>query len=137
MTGMRIQARGLILCEEWRVEGPDAGEREAPDVMAPAMQMGRYEAQGNDEDLEAWYAQERMARVADTPGCIGARKYLVATGSPKHSVLYEFTSLEAREENYIALEETEWTKRVHGYLVHPPGSPLAASRIWPPQDEIS
>ena len=105
--------------------------------MAPAIQMGRYEAQGNDEDLEAWYAQERMARVADTPGCIGARKYLVATGSPKHSVLYEFTSLEAREENYIALEETEWTKRVHGYLVHPPGSPLAASRIWPPQDEIS
>ena len=137
MTGMRIQARGLILCEEWRVEGPDADKREAPDVMAPAIQMGRYEAQGNDEDLEAFYAQERMARVADTPGCIGARKYLVATGSPKHSVLYEFTSLEARAENYIALEETEWTKRVHGYLVHPPGSPLAASRIWPPQGEIS
>ncbi len=135
MVSMRIRARGLVLCEEWRVEGPDAAAREAPDVMAPAMQMGRYDAHGNDEDLQAWYAQERMTGVADTPGCMGARKYLVATGAPKHSVLYEFTSLAAREENYVPLEETEWTKRVHGYLEHPPGSPLVGSRIWPPLED--
>lgn len=132
MTGMRLRAKGLILCEEWRVEGPDADKREAPGVMAPAIQMGRYEAQGNDEDLQAWYAQERMAGVSRTPGCVGARKYLIATGAPKHSVLYEFTSLAVREANYISLEETEWTRRVHGYLAHPPGSPLVGSRIWPP-----
>lgn len=130
MADARIRARGLILCEEWRVEGPEA--REAPGVPAPAMQMGRYDAGGRDEDLQAWYAQERMAGVARTPGCVGARKYLAATGAPRHAVLYEFSSLAAREAHYVALEETEWTRRVHGYLVHPPGSPLVGSRIWPP-----
>lgn len=132
MADARIRARGLILCEEWRVEGPEAGAREAPGVPAPAMQMGRYDAGGRDEDLQAWYAQERMAGVARTPGCVGARKYLAATGAPRHAVLYEFSSLAAREAHYVALEETEWTRRVHGYLVHPPGSPLVGSRIWPP-----
>lgn len=130
MADARIRARGLILCEEWRVEGPEA--REAPGVPAPAMQMGCYDAGGRDEDLQAWYAQERMAGVARTPGCVGARKYLAATGAPRHAVLYEFSSLAAREAHYVALEETEWTRRVHGYLVHPPGSPLVGSRIWPP-----
>lgn len=130
MADARIRARGLILCEEWRVEGPEA--REAPGVPAPAMQMGRYDAGRRDEDLQAWYAQERMAGVARTPGCVGARKYLAATGAPRHAVLYEFSSLAAREAHYVALEETEWTRRVHGYLVHPPGSPLVGSRIWPP-----
>lgn len=131
MVGRRVQPRGLIFCEEWRIDGPNVSERESG-TLAPAIQMGRYDAQGNDEDLEAWYAQERMLGVERTDGCIGARKLLAATGSPKHSVLYEFVSLEAREANYVALEETEWTHRVHGYLLHPPGSPLVGARIWPP-----
>lgn len=134
MTDARIRAKGLILCEEWRVEGPEAGAREAPGVLAPAMQMGRYDAGGEDEDLEAWYARERMAGVSTTPGCLGARKYLAATGAQRHAVLYEFASLAAREAHYVALEETEWTRRVHGYLTHPPGSPLVGSRLWPPLD---
>lgn len=131
MTGRRVQPLGLIFCEEWRADGPDVASRESG-TLAPAIQMGRYDAQGNDEDLEAWYAQERMVGVECTKGCVGARKLLASAGSPRHSVLYEFVSLKAREDNYVALEETEWTHRVHGYLLHPPGSPLVGSRIWPP-----
>ena len=133
MVSRRINALGLIFCEEWRIEGPSAASREAEDVLSPAIQMGRYDAQGNDADLQAWYAQERMPGVERTEGCVGARKLLASSGAPRHSVLYEYVSLEAREENYVALEETEWTHRVHGYLLHPPGSPLVGSRIWPPQ----
>lgn len=131
MISLRDQALGFIFCEEWRAEGPDADSRE-PGTIGPVIQMGRYDAQGNDEDLEAWYAQERMIGVERTEGCIGARKLLASVGSPRHSVLYEFVSLEAREANYVSLEETDWTHRVHKYLLHPPGSPLVGSRIWPP-----
>ena len=83
---------------------------------------------------EAFYAQERhggsrgyarLHRREKIPGGGRAR--------PNIPVLYEFTSLEAREENYIALEETEWTKRVHGYLAHPParlcGKPHLAAAV--------
>ena len=132
MVSRRVKPLGLIYCEEWRAEGPDAGAREGADILSPAIQMGRYDARGNDEDLQTWYAQERMAGVERTSGCVGARKLLASSGSPRHSVLYEYVSLEAREENYASLEETEWTHRVHGYLLHPPGSPLVGSRIWPP-----
>ncbi len=131
MVSRRVNPLGLVFCEEWRIEGPDAASREGEDILSPAIQMGRYDAQGNDDDLQAWYAQERMPGVERTKGCVGARKLLASSGRPKHSVLYEYVSLEAREENYVSLEETEWTHRVHGYLLHPPGSPLVGSRIWP------
>jgi hypothetical protein len=131
MAARRVRPLGFIFCVEWRADGPDVASRESG-TLAPAIQMGRYDAQGNDEDLEAWYAQERMPGVERTKGCVGARKLLASAGSPRHSVLYEFVSLKAREDNYVALEETEWTHRVHGYLLHPPGSPLVGSRIWPP-----
>lgn len=133
MLSCRLNSLSLIFCEEWRVEGPSAGSGGPVDMLSPAIQMGRYDAQGNDEDLQAWYAQERMPGVERTEGCVRARKLLSSSGSPRHSVLYEYTSLEARERNYVALEETEWTHRVHGYLLHPPGSPLVGSRIWPSQ----
>ena len=58
MVSRRVNPRGLVYCEEWRIEGPDAASREGEDILSPAIQMGRYDAQGNDDDLQAWYAQE-------------------------------------------------------------------------------
>ena len=131
MIGRRIRPLSMILCEEWRVEGPDADKRGPAHTLAPAIQMGRYDGNGNDEDLEAWYAQERMLAVECTPGCVGARKLLAAVGEPKHAVLYEFVSLEKREIHYFPIEETEWSQRVQRYLIHPMGSPVVGRRIWP------
>ena len=127
----RDNVKDVILCEEWRIEGPESKQRIEGTVPSPLIQMGRYDAQGNDNNLQEWYAQERMLRVSNTSGCVGARKMIVANGSPRHSVIYEFVSFESREKNYIELEETEWTKHVHSFLLHPPGSPLVAERIYP------
>jgi hypothetical protein len=70
------------------------------------------------------------------PGCIGACKLLAAAGWGKHSVFYEYTSLEAREEQFVPHEEKvhetgSWTARILPQLVHAPCSPAVGRRIWP------
>ena len=131
MVGCRVNASSLILSEEWAIEGPEIGVCE-PHTLAPAIQMGRFDAQGHDEDLQSWYAQERMASIAHIDGCVRARKLLAGVGRPHHAILYEFASLAAREAHFVAHEDTQWSRRVHGYLLHAPGSPLVGARIWPP-----
>ncbi len=59
-------------------------------------------------------------------------------GWAKYSVMYEFTSLQARMEGFelpheaLALDEKNWTGRVVRYTQHTPGSPTVGERIWPP-----
>jgi hypothetical protein len=70
------------------------------------------------------------------PGCIGACKLLAAAGWGKHSVFYEYTSLEAREEQFVPHEEKvhetgSRTSRILPQLVHAPYSPAVGRRIWP------
>ena len=70
------------------------------------------------------------------PGCIGARKLLATVGWGKHSILYEYASLEAREERFVPHEEQahdgqSWTARILPQLVHAPCSPAVGRRIWP------
>ena len=133
MLDLRIRARAWVYTVEWHIEGPESRKRDERGIPAPAIQMGRFNAPRDDEeDLESWYAQERMPLVSRTPGCIEGRKLLAAAGDPKHGVLYDFLSLETRDSHFVPVEETEWSGRVHRYLVHPPGSPFVGRRIWPP-----
>jgi len=58
-------------------------------------------------------------------------------GWAKHSILYEYTSLEARNKSYMSMEDGRpemkaWADRVVAKLVHAPGSANLATRIWPP-----
>jgi hypothetical protein len=133
MIGLRVLPRAWIYTVEWSMDGPESRTRDSRGIPAPAIQMGRFNAPREDEeDLGAWYAQERMPMVSRAPGCVGGRKLLAAAGDPKHAVLYEFISLEARENHFVPLEETAWSDRIHHYVVHPPGSPFVGRRIWPP-----
>lgn len=133
MLGLRIRPRTWVYTIEWRMEGPEFHSREEMGMPASVIQMGRFNVPRNEEeDLGAWYAQERMPLVHRTPGCIEGRKLLAAAGDPKHGVLYDFLSIEARDAHFVSLEETKWSERVHRYVVHPPGSPFVGRRIWPP-----
>jgi hypothetical protein len=89
-----------------------------------------------EDDVGAWYAQHRLPFMAAMPGCIGARKLLATAGWGKHSILYEYVSLEAREQHFIPHEEqahdaASWTARILPQLVHAPCSPAVGRRIWP------
>ena len=81
--------------------------------------------------------------MAQLRGCIATRKLAGVAGWAKHSVLYEFVSLEARLRNFeephqaLALDRTRWESQVIAGTVHAPGSPFIGERIWPPQVAVS
>ena len=133
MIGRRIRPMTYVHTVEWHTEGPESGRGGPTGMPGPFIQMGLFDASGQDEDLGTWYVQERMALWSRTPGCVRGRKLLATVGPERHSVLYDFTSLELRKQYFPALNSTEWSLRLHPYLVHPPGSSFLGKRIWPPE----
>jgi hypothetical protein len=141
MIGSRRETYACIFAEEARVDGPDVKTRAPGITPGPYIQMGNFNVTSYtiENDVGAWYAQHRLPFMAAMPGCIGARKLLATAGWGKHSVLYEYTSLEAREERFVPHEEKvheagSWTARILPQLVHAPCSPAVGKRIWPPID---
>ena len=138
--GQRAGARPCVFVEEARVTGPDYGLCEPGGVTGPAIQTGSFRVRTPEDeiDLGGWYAQYRLPHMAGMPGAMRTRKLACVAGWAKHSVLYEFTSLEARlkyfEEPHeaLALDEREWTSRIVKYTIHAPGSPTVGQRLWPP-----
>lgn len=139
MLALRVGARSGIFLEEARVDGPEAGWRAQNTGLSPCIQLGSFNADSwqNEEEMLDWYAHCRMAAMAGLSGCIGVRKLVSVSGWAKHGVLYEFTSLATRnahfpghEMNYP--ERRAWSDRVVPTLIHAPGSPNVATRLWPP-----
>ncbi|MBI4192052.1 MAG: hypothetical protein HY525_16115 [Betaproteobacteria bacterium] len=137
MLAMRRGERVNIMVEEARVDGPEAAQRAAGTAPGPCIQLGSFNANSFEAELLAWYARWRMPALSKLPGCIGMRKLVSVSGWAKHGVLYEFLSLEARGEHLPTLsklypEMEAWTDRFIPKLIHEPGSPNVARRIWPP-----
>jgi hypothetical protein len=142
MASRRIGVRPCIFSEVVRIDGPEAGQRLAGTTPGPAIQMGSFRTSTVEEEMDAgaWYTQYRLPAIAKMPGAIGARRLACIAGWPKHGVLYEYTSLEARLEHFqqhesLGESEGEWTNRVITYTIHSPGSPSVARRIWPPVED--
>ena len=90
-----------------------------------------------EDEIAEWYAECRLPSLVQLPGCIRARKLVSVSGWAKHAALYEFTSLEARNEHFVFYERAHpemeaWSVRVVKNLVHAPNSSNVALRIWPP-----
>ena len=138
MLAMRQGARTAIFTEEARGEGRDAKKRDRRDSPAPCIQIGSYNADVKDEDeLLSWYAHFRFLAVSKLPSAIAIRKYVSASGWAKHGVMYEFTSIEDRDRQFRSNEAKDvkthaWTTELIPRLLHAPGSPNVAQRIWPP-----
>ena len=138
MLAMRSGERVNIAVEAARVEGPAAPDYQGGMALAPCIQLGSYNCDYQDEDeLLAWYAQWRMAAMRTLPGCIRTRMLASVSGWAKHAILYEFESVEIRNEYFPAHEAQRpdmkaWSSRVVKKLVHAPGSANLATRIWPP-----
>jgi hypothetical protein len=138
MMGIRQHSSACILAEETRVDGPDAAQRGPGLTSAPVIQMGNYNAASPavEDDLGAWYAQQRLPLLAALPGCMGARKLLATVGAFKHAILHEFVSLELRGRHFgpheaEARDPGTWMGRVRPQLSHAPRSPAVGQRIWP------
>lgn len=141
MLAETLNVRAAVFIEQAYVAGPEMAARPKGSVPGPAIQMGSFRTKTVEDewDLAAWYAQYRLPAISAMAGCIGARKLVSVAGWAKHAVLYEYTSLQARQEGFqphesLALDETVWTNRIINYTVHTPGSPHIGERIWPPVD---
>jgi len=138
MKALWMGARLCVFAEEARINGPEYDQQVPSGTPGPAIQMGSFRTKTVDDefDLAAWYAQYRFPAMARMPGCISTRKLLSVAGWAKHAVLYEFVSLEARQQHFhghetLGLDKTVWTNKIINYTVHAPGSPSVAERIWP------
>lgn len=138
MIALRREVYACIFAEEARVDGPDVRRRAPGITPGPYIQMGNFNVSrfSLEDEVGAWYAQHRLPFMAAMPGCIGARKLLAAAGWGKHSVLYEYASLEARAAHFVPHEEKvhdpgSWTARILPQLIHAPCSPAVGRRIWP------
>lgn len=139
MLALRLGMRTAVFTEEARVNGPEPREFGPGTGPGPAIQMGSFRMRTPEEDFDLgrWYAQYRLPFMARMPGCIATRKLVGVAGWAKHSVLYEFTSLDKRLRNFeepheaLALDSTRWQSKVMAGTVHTPGSPFIGERIWP------
>lgn len=136
MLAMRRSERTNIMIDEDRVDGPEARQRKRGEALSPCIQLGSFNAGSNDEEeILAWYAQWRLPSLSKLPGSVGMRKLVSVAGWAKHGVLYEFTSLAARNEHFPDHEQANpemeaWTDRFVRKLLHAPGSPNLAQRIY-------
>lgn len=137
MRALRANERVAIMTEEARASGPESGQHPDGTGLAPCIQLGSFNALAGEEDeLLAWYARWRMRKMETLPGCVRVRKLAGVSGWAKHAVLYEFTSVQARNAHFPTHEHAypeleAWTDKVVRKLIHAPRSPQIAQRIWP------
>ena len=137
MLALREGERVNIMCEAARVEGPAAASYKEGMALGPCIQIGTFQAKWQDEfEALKWYAQWRMPAMQKLAGCIRARKLASVAGWAKGSILYEFTSFEARNHFLHSHEDGDanrvWSDKVVASLTHAPGSANVAERTWPP-----
>lgn len=135
MLALRVDAAANVMIEHARIEGPDAGRREKGAALAPCIQLGSFQFDGDEDELLAWYTQWRLPSMTTLPGCIAVRKLVSVAGWAKHGILHEFTSVAARNENFVNHEarhhpeKAVWSEKVTGQVIHAPGSPNVARRL--------
>ncbi len=138
MLALRVGERVNIVTEEDRAAGPAAKKREGKLALAPCIQLGSFNAgSAHEDEILDWYANWRLPAMSKLPGCLGIRKCASVSGWAKHIVLYEFESLAARDAHFPFHENANpamaaWTDALVRKLIHAPGSPNVATRLWPP-----
>ncbi len=136
MLAMRAGERVNIFTDENGIGGPEAGRRDPKQALSPCIQLGSFNAGSADEDeILDWYANWRLPSMNKLPGCVGIRKLVSVSGWAKHGVLYEFVSLSERNKHFPEHEKVNpemdaWTDRLVRQLLHAPGSPCVAQRIF-------
>ncbi|HUF80521.1 MAG TPA: hypothetical protein VMN03_05235 [Burkholderiales bacterium] len=136
MLARRAGERVNIFTDENGIGGPEAGKRDPKQALSPCIQLGSFGAGSADEDeILDWYANWRLPSMNRLPGCVGIRKLVSVSGWAKHGVLYEFVSLAARNEHFPDHEKATpemdaWTDRLVRQLLHAPGSPCVAQRLF-------
>lgn len=137
MLAMRAGERVNLMTEAGRCEGRASTAYKEGLTGAPYIQIGSFNCPVEyEEEMHAGYVQKRLPAMCETAACIRTRKLNSVAGWAKHAILYEFASQEGFDRDY----ETANAKSPLGtnghsvvpMLIHAPGGPNSALRIWPP-----
>src|SRR5438132_502433 len=137
MLKMRMGERVNLMTEAGRCEGRARNAYKEGLTGAPYIQIGSFNCPVEyEEEMHAGYVQQRLPAMCETTSCIRTRKLNSVAGWAKHGILYEFASPEGFNRDYEAANAKS-PLGVNGHsvvamLVHAPGGPNSALRIWPP-----
>jgi hypothetical protein len=137
MLAMRTGERVNLMSEAGRCEGRARNAYKEGLTGAPYIQIGSFNCPVEyEEEMHAGYVQQRLPAMCETASCIRTRKLNSVAGWAKHGILYEFASPEGFNRDYEAANAKS-PLGVNGHsvvamLVHAPGGPNSALRIWPP-----
>jgi hypothetical protein len=139
MLRMQQRLRSNLMIDEAVVDGPEIAASESYGGPAPAIHFGNFNAVSAEaeEDLATWYARCRLPLMETLPGCVRTSKFISIAGWAKHAILYEFTSLEARNGHFVHFEESKpevraWSISIVKTLIHATPRTTVAQRLWPP-----
>jgi len=137
MLAMRMGERVNLMTEAGRCEGRAVDAYKEGLTGAPCIQIGSFNCPVEyEEEMHAGYVQLRLPAMCDTVSCIRTRRLVSVAGWAKHAILYEFTSLEGFKRDYeVANAKSPLGMGGHSVvsmLIHAPGGPNSALRIWPP-----
>ena len=137
MLTMRIGERVNLMAEAGRCEGRAAKTYKEALTGAPCIQIGSFNCPVEyEEEMHGGYVQLRMPAQCDTGSCIRTRKLNSVVGWAKHAILYEYASLEGFNRDYEAANAKSplglGGHSIVPMLIHAPGGPNSALRIWPP-----
>src|SRR5690242_1856771 len=136
MLALRTGERMNLMTEAGRCEGRAGAAYKDGLTGAPYIQIGSFNCPVEyEEEMHAGYVQQRLPAMCETASCIRTRKLNSIAGWAKHAILYEFASLEGFNRDYEAANaKSPLGTNGHSVvpmLVHAPGGPNSAQRIWP------
>ena len=137
MLAMRTGERINLMMEAGRCDGRALETYKEGMTGAPYIQIGSFNCPVEyEEEMHAGYVQQRLPAMCETASCIRTRKLNSVAGWAKHGILYEFAALEGFNRDYEAANaKSPLGTNGHSVvpmLVHAPGGPNSALRIWPP-----
>lgn len=102
LTGLRAYA------------GPSAKE------LAPYHYVVRTDvAPGGEDELERWYDEEHMPKLAAVPGVVMAQRLVSLDAGPKYYACYDLVSPETlKSPPWLAARGTDWSERVRPTFRH-------------------
>ena len=135
---LRRGVRHVMFMEQQCVDGAAPEAAAHPPYPGPVIQFGSYRLQSVDNEFEVatWYELCRLKFMALAPQCVRTRTYAGVAGWAKHGVLYEFTSIAARNECWDIQRRMRNTGElgqsweIGHFTQHTPGSPVVCERTF-------
>jgi hypothetical protein len=137
MLELRKDVRHEVFIEDERAFGP-LGQKGLDESLAPCVQFGNFRMVSTEKDLDclSWYPDVCFPALAKATGSLRTRKLVGVAGWAKHGVIYEFTSIDGRNEAFAEVQKLRAADPSKVFslgpqTVHAPGSAFIGTRTWP------